>query len=521
MSKRDEYLTYLKELNQSFDTRNLQKIFEGQSDGPKIKQPRLLNKLLDAFGLSSYDLSDSFSRIIHYFHLSVDRDDRVEVNDTELSTVLHTLLHLKSHQGQLLMYTDEGWGTVEDKKLNYIINAVSVTVLNTKLHSGQKLSRTREYLQENAPETEEMTVRSHIQTMNGCFNTKTGIFEDHSPNRIPLIRLRANLEDFNPMETDVPAIFDNFVKQSVESDTVYYEYLMDVFASLLDSNAPTSTTGVILHGSGGNGKTVLMDVLQSMFDPTNVAVKSLDDMGKNFGLSNLNHAMINISHELSSSKPQAEAIRQLKRLLDKDPGPSEVNEKFKKPVNRVLDIKMIFASNAVVDFGKAHKVALSRRLTVLPFNYQPPSIDSTLKNKLISEKEQIIAYLMKRIADIHQRSSLSPEPSVVTESKKIWFSSDGYIDSNPQLSQEIKSWLNNNIERSKGSRVNKVELSDALKNEIPKATAQKCNKIIENLFKFQMIKDTHGRYWKDMRYKSSNEATNDNSEPDMFLEEHY
>lgn len=503
MSKRSEHLQFLKDMCQSFNIQRLKEILEEDKPDPKVEQHEELHELFHSLGVVEPGEKNIFPLVTSFFNLQTDRHDKVHPNDTELSVVVHSLLHLKQYQGQLILFSGTGWNTVTNKTLNEIINAISVVILNTQMQNSSKLKQICDYLEGNAPSAEPIMVKSHIQLQNGCFNTRTGDVERHSPERLPMIRLDADLKDFKPSETSIPEVFHKFIKESVLGDQVYYDYLLDVYASLLDPSSPTSIKAGILKGSGGNGKSILADLLEKFFQPSNVTVKSLDDMGKNFGLENFNRAMINISHELSSSSPKPEAVRQLKRLLDNKPGPTEVNEKYKKPQNWVIDIKMLFASNSVVNFGKANKQALSRRVTILPFNFTPNIIDYELPEKLLKEKEPILAYLLGRIADIHQRGHLLQEPEVVQHSKEMWFSTDSYIHSDPQLTQEILNWLYQHVEKVEGEKVDRVKLAQLIRNEIPKATSQKCNKIIENLLKFNPLKHSDARYWKDMQYKPS------------------
>lgn len=503
MSMREEYFKQLCRMRASFNTEKWTEILEMNSGKPAASSSIELRELMEVLGINCSTGDSPFSALVQYFNLQFNRENVLDVNDTQLSTVVMTLLHIKQQQGQLILFSNTGWNTIDEPELNRIIIAISAVILEIKPPSSSKLRQVHEYLQENAPGPEDSSTRDYIQLINGCFHAGTGEMKAHSPERIPIIRINVNLPESVVFEdAEIPAVFEQFITEVTGHETKYFEYLLDVYAALLDLSAPTLAKGVILHGPGGNGKSVLMDLLESFFLPVNVAVKSLDDIGKEFGLQNFTRAMINVSHELSAARPKANSVRQLKRLLDSKPGPTEVNEKFKSATNRVIDVKMIFSSNTVVDFGDGQKEPLSRRIIILPFDITPTRKDPDLTDKLVKEKRQILAYLLRRIHSIHLRGGFVNAPDVVKRAEKVWFSSDSYISNNPQLAAEVSNWLNIHTERHKGGRVDRADLNRQLKADIPEATSHFCKKIIQSELKYKDVKTNGNRFWKDMRLKS-------------------
>lgn len=520
MSMREEYFKQLCRMRASFNTEKWTEILEMNSGKPAASSSIELRELMEVLGINCSTEDSPFSALVQYFNLQFNRENVLDVNDTQLSTVIMALLHVRQQQGQLILFSNTGWNTIDEPELNRIIIAISAVILEIKPPSSSKLRQVHEYLQENAPGPEDSSTRDYIQLINGCFHAGTGEMKAHSPERIPIIRINVNLPESVVFEdAEIPAVFEQFITEVTGHETKYFEYLLDVYAALLDLSAPTMTKSVILHGPGGNGKSVLMDLLESFFLPVNVAVKSLDDIGKEFGLQNFTRAMINVSHELSAARPKANSVRLLKRLLDSKPGPTEVNEKFKSAKNRVIDVKMIFSSNTVVDFGDGQKEPLSRRIIILPFNTTPVAKDTGLTEKLLKEKEDILSYLLRRMHEIHSRGGFVQEPDVVTEANNIWFSTGSYIANNQQVAAEVSNWLNLHTERHEGERVDKADLNRQIKRDIPEATPYVCNSIIRFELNFKEVKTNGNRFWKDMRLKSDSQ---DNiPAPEIPIEDDY
>lgn len=507
-------------MKNSFNIEKWSEILRMRSGKPAASSSPELIELTQVIGLNFGPNDSPFSSLIKYFNLQFNRDNVLDINDTQLSTVVMSLLYIRQQQGRLILFSGTGWNTINEADFNRIVIAISTVILGVKPPSSSKLRQVHEYLQGNAPGAEDSITRDYIQLINGCFKASTGEMKAHSAMRVPMIRLNVDMaESVMPEDAEIPNLFKQFIREITGHETKYFEYLLDVFASLLDLSAPTLTKGVILHGPGGNGKSVLMDLLESFFLPANVAVKSLDDIGKEFGLQNFTKAMINVSHELSSARPKAESVRQLKRLLDSKPGATEVNEKFKSATNRVIDLKMIFSSNTVVDFGKGQKEPLSRRIIILPFNTTPTIKDPELTDKLKQQKENILAYLFQRLHAIHLRDGFVEPPEVVIQTNNLWFSKSSYIANDPQLAAEISNWLNIHTEKHEGERVDRADLNRQLKADIPEATSHVCNNIIQSEFKYTKLKTTGNRFWKDMRLKSDRQ---DNiPAPEIPIEDDY
>lgn len=520
MSMRKEYFKHLCRMRASFNTEKWTEILEMNSGKPAASSSIELKELMEILGINCSTGDSPFSALVKYFNLQYKNDGILDVNDTQLSIVVMTLLHIRQQQGQLILFSDTGWNTISEPELNELIVAVSVVILEISPPGSSKQKQVREYLEVNAVNSDKNLTRDYIQVINGCFHGQLGKLVSHSPELIPVVRLNVDLSSLTDLEhVEIPPVFEKFIMDVTGHEDKYFEYLLDVYAALLDLSAPTLAKGVILYGPGGNGKSVMMDLLESFFLPANVAVKSLDDIGKEFGLQNFTRAMINVSHELSASRPKAESVRQLKRLLDSKPGSTEINEKFKSATNRVIDLKMIFSSNTVVDFGEGQKEPLSRRINILPFNTTPMTKDSELTDKLKKQKENILAYLFQRLHMIHLRGGFVEPPEVVIQTNNLWFSKSSYIANDQQVAGEISNWLNSHIERHEGGRVDKADLNRRLRTDIPEATSYVCNRIIHSEYNYKEVKTNGQRFWEGMRLKLDSHL--EAIQPEIPIEDDY
>ncbi|PXA58570.1 DNA primase, partial [Staphylococcus pseudintermedius] len=97
------------------------------------------------------------------------------------------------------------------------------------------------------------------------------------------------------------------------------------------------------------------------------------------------------------SRMQEKIRNDFKKLLTVES--MQVDRKGKTQVEGTLDLKHVFGTNAVLNFHAEHAKALEHRINFIPCEYYVEKADTSLIDKLQSEKKEIFLYLM----DVYQQ----------------------------------------------------------------------------------------------------------------------
>jgi putative DNA primase/helicase len=164
-----------------------------------------------------------------------------------------------------------------------------------------------DYLQsENVVDREEIKPPEHLLNLNnGVFNLETGKLLEHDSKYYFLYKIPWN---YNP-KAECSRI-QKYLKTTLESS--YITLSQEIFGYCLSFDYSIAAI-FYLYGTGGNGKTVWLKLLQSMLGPKNVSSKSLDSIVKHrFTSALLYGKLANVCGELTSSVLKETDI--LKRL---------------------------------------------------------------------------------------------------------------------------------------------------------------------------------------------------------------
>lgn len=509
MNDLQKQLNFLKEHATIFNTAALSDILSTQVDpndeeASDFQEPPLAGGLLEALNIPVQGIP-VLLKFVTYFNWVI-ADDKVQINDTEMGELMLTILEVRQHNDDIMIFTARGWQSCDQKFLIKVINSLSKVLLNHRASAHNRSeSIVKALLHSHDVQAVEFN-NDYVQLPNGNFNVKTGQIEAHEVSVIPRIRLAVDLKDLQPLDSEAPEQFNKFLASTTEGDVVYFEYLTEILAYIIAPFKIATLKSVIFHGSGGNGKTILMDLIRSLYHPDSVKSTNLSDLNSDFGLSGLQKASLNISQEISASQPKPKAVQQLKAILEESSAHLRVNEKYQAAKDYELNIKMLFGSNSVIDFGKDNRKPLSRRMVVLPFNFTPEEPDLHLKEKLEEEKVGILAFLLNVMHEIYNRGSLSQQPQVVKEEMDVWFHTQStFVTKKPQVEKAIRKWLRDNITVRPGAKgILQSDLNARIRSEISsEATSQVCNAVISDFYKTETAKNNGYRYWKNLDFTQS------------------
>lgn len=172
----------------------------------------------------------------------------------------------------------------------------------------------------------------------------------------------------------------------------------------------------------------------------------------------------------------------------------------------ILDLKLIFSTNAILNFPPEHAKALERRINIIPCEYYVEKADTSLIDKLQSEKKEIFLYLMYVYQQIVKADIEYLENSRVTEITHDWLNF-GYefVSSRSVSNANQKACINllrKLIAIKPGSRIKVSRLNEVIRDEI-KVSSQVINDLVQANFNVQSRLNNGYKYWVDLGWKET------------------
>jgi putative DNA primase/helicase len=211
---------------------------------------------------------------------------------------------------------------------------------------------------------------------------------------------------------------------------------------------------VMLIGSGANGKSVLLAVLEALCGASNTAGVQPSNFDRTFQRAHLHQKLANIVTEINQGEVMADA--ELKGIVSGEA--STVEHKFKNPFTMRPFATCWFGTNHM-PHTRDHSNAIFRRAMILTFNrtFAKTEQDPNLKDKLIAELTGILNLCLAAYAQALQRGFTRPASSEAA--KNEWrlevdqvaqFVEDACIrnadgsEKSSEVYAQYKSWVNLN-----------------------------------------------------------------------------
>jgi len=319
-----------------------------------------------------------------------------------------------------------------------------------------------------------------------------GLFNDIRTESPDYIAFKNCLLNINTLEThDFTA--DIFVKFQVPykwNPEVHSQFFEDKIREILDEEQKLITylefVGYcfvkenphnkifLLIGNGANGKSLLMELIRSLFNES-IAAVSLQDFMKEFGLQPLIGKRVNLLSDLPTEK--IEETGQIKAITGGDS--ITINRKFKEPITTKIGCKIIGSGNSLPIITD-NSYAFWRRIIIIRLDkrFTGSNRDPELKHKLLEDTEGMEWLIYQSInAYKHIRETGWPEDTLEKlrlESLKqtnpaeyaatnlflVTNSPDDFISRN-----EIKTLINQYINKNKMRKpANASDYFDAVRN---------------------------------------------------------
>lgn len=254
-----------------------------------------------------------------------------------------------------------------------------------------------------------------INCNNGTLDLRIGELRDHSPHDMLTRCLKA---DYDPLA--VCPLWEDFIQGIFDQDAALIQFMKEALGMSLCGDTSEQCL-FICHGSGSNGKTTMLETVRIIMEDYGLAANiETFSMRKHQGIGNdvaeLYGARLVTASENTLGSRLNEAF--IKKATGKEP----------LRARRLHENEFQFMPEFSIWFAVNHKPVVKdtskgmwRRVHFIPFSVtiEGDKIDKHLGEKLLSESEGILAWLVQGHIDWHTRGHLEA-PKVVEDATKAY-----------------------------------------------------------------------------------------------------
>ncbi|MHD0445144.1 DUF5906 domain-containing protein [Staphylococcus cohnii] len=470
------------------------------------------NELIDKLQLNIPKDVDYRPNIYSYFGI------QKKPNDTILVEMMICIFHIKHFDSEVFVFKDKGWQKVSEDELQGLISKMIQVLLVDYKPSLSTLKNVVDGIQKSTDIEKLVEHSQYIGCGRNMFNLKTFKVVDNDLEIFPKTRLDLEL-DINDTITDkIPPNFKQYMLELANYDHDLQYFLFQHTAVLFTANTKLRR-GMILYGTAKNGKSVYIKLVKSFFYSNDIVSKTLNELGGRFDKESLIGKRIMASDEVGKANVDEATVNDFKKLLSVEP--IHADRKGRTQVEVTLDLKLIFNTNAVLNFPSSHAKALERRIAVIPCEYYVGKADPDLIEKLQDEKKEIFLYLMYVYKQIVKNDIEYLQNDRVTEISHDWLNF-GYefVSSKSASIANQKACINllrKLIEIKPGSRIKVSELNKVI-NEKIKVSSQVIKQLIQANFDTQTKLYNGYDYWIDLGWNEADKKEiHDISEKDNII----
>ena len=457
----------------------------------------VFNELIDKLKLNIPKDVDYRPNIHSYFSI------QKKPNDTILMDMMINVFHVKRFASELFIFKDKGWQKVNEDELQGLISKMIQVLLVDYKPSLSILKSIVDGLQKSTDVEELVEDKQYIGCGPNMFNLNTFKVVKNNLNIFPKTRLNLDLDMNDVVSDKIPPHFDNFMLQLANFNHELQCFIIQHTSVLLTADTKLRR-GLILYGSAKNGKSVYLKLLKSFFYSNDVVSKTLNELEGRFDKESLIGKRLMASDEIGQAKINEKVVNDFKKLLSVES--THVDRKGQKQVEATIDLKLIFNTNAVLNFPSEHAKALERRIAIIPCEHYVEKADTSLNDKLQNEKKQIFLYLMYVYQQLVHENKECLENERVTELTHNWLNF-GYIfisskSVNLNSQKACINLLRKSIEIKDGSSIKVSYLNEVIKKEI-NVSSQVIKQLIQANYEVQIKRYDGYEYWIGLDWKKS------------------
>ncbi|MBF2782655.1 DNA primase [Staphylococcus saprophyticus] len=462
-----------------------------------VQGETVYNELIDQLRLNIPKDTDYRPNIYSYFGI------KKKPSDTILIDMMIKVFHIKRFNSELYIFKINGWQKLSEDELKGFVSKMIQVLLIGYTPTQSALNNVVEGLQKST-DVEELVENEHyIGCGENMFDLNTFKVVKNSIDIFPKTRLNLALDKNDEITDQIPKHFNQYMLELANYDDDLQYFLFQHTAVLLTADTKYRR-GLILYGGAKNGKSVYIELVKSFFYSKDIVSKALNELEGRFDKESLIDKSLMASHEIGQSRIQEKIVNDFKKLLSVES--MHVDRKGKTQVEVTLDLKLVFGTNAVLNFPAEHAKALERRINVIPCEYYVEKADTSLIDKLMSEKKEIFLYLMYVYQKIVEADIEYLENSRVTEISHDWLNFGYEFVSSKSASianQKVCiNLLRKLIEIKPGSRIKVSELNKVINEEI-KVSSQVIKQLIQANFDTQTKLYNGYDYWIDLGWKEA------------------
>lgn len=470
------------------------------------------NELIDKLQLNIPKDVDYRPNIYSYFGI------QKKPNDTILMDMMINIFHVKRFDSELFIFKDIGWQKVNEDELQGLISKMIQVLLVDYKPSLSTLTNIVNGLQKSTDVEELVENKQYIGCGRTMFNLNTFEVVGNCIEIFPKTRLNLAVDKSDVITDKIPPYFNEYMLELANFDSDLQYFLFQHTAVLLTADTKLRR-GLVLYGTAKNGKSVYIKLVKSFFYSNDIVSKTLNELGGRFDKESLIGKRIMASDEVGKANVDEATVNDFKKLLSVEP--IHADRKGRTQVEVTLDLKLIFNTNAVLNFPSSHAKALERRISVIPCEYYVEKADPDLIEKLQDEKKEIFLYLMYVYKQIVKNDIEYLQNDRVTEISHDWLNF-GYefVSSKSASIANQKACINllrKLIEIKPGSRIKVSELNKVINEEI-KVSSQVIKQLIQANFDTQTKLYNGYDYWIDLGWKEADKKEiHDISEKDNII----
>jgi putative DNA primase/helicase len=250
---------------------------------------------------------------------------------------------------------------------------------------------------------------SEICVANGTLNPETGELRPHSP--VP--RLRSKLDIVWDPKAECPQVRE-FLETifSPDDDKAQKISFLEEFAGYCLTADTSMHKFAWLAGSGGNGKSVFLELLTNLVGPSNVSHAHVDRFEDEAVRAELEGKLLNVSFEMTSDATISGG--QLKAIVSGDR--IEARRLYQPSFSFKPYVKVICATNELPRLNDLSG-GFARRAVILRFNrvFGEGEQDKGLLGKLLREKAGLLVLAIEGLKRLRKQGQFTIPASSVTE----------------------------------------------------------------------------------------------------------